>query len=166
MVIIGPGLGSADDLGGFVKGFLQGRGGPVVADADALNALDGPESLVREGETVITPHAGEFFRLTGRVASYQEAVALADSTGVTVLLKGAPTFVMGTERWVVNSGGPRTVHHRHRGRAGRHDRSLPGPPGWKVPPRPDQGLTGTGGPRPTCSAPEPSPQTSSSINSP
>ena len=106
VVIVGPGLGSADDLGGFVKGFLQGCDGPVVADADALNALDGPESLVREGETVITPHAGEFFRLTGRVASYQEAVALADSTGVTVLLKGAPTFVMGTERWVVNSGGP------------------------------------------------------------
>ena len=106
VVIIGPGLGSAADLGGFVSGFLEGCGGPVVADADALNALDGPRGLVREGETVITPHTGEFSRLTGGVASYQEAASLAASSGVTVLLKGAPTFVMGSERWVVNSGGP------------------------------------------------------------
>ncbi len=106
VVIIGPGLGSADDLGGFVRGVLRGWNGPMVADADALNALDGPEDLVREGETIITPHAGEFFRLTGRTAAYQEAMRLAENSGVTVLLKGAPTFVMGAQRWVVNSGGP------------------------------------------------------------
>ncbi|MDE0169708.1 MAG: NAD(P)H-hydrate dehydratase [bacterium] len=106
VVIIGPGLGTATELRGFVGGLLQGCDGPLVADADALNALDGPEDLRREGETVITPHTGEFSRLTGRVASYREAVRLADTTGVTVLLKGAPTFVMGAERWVVNSGGP------------------------------------------------------------
>ena len=106
VVIIGPGMGSGPDLGAFVTGFLAGWSGPVVADADALNALDGPEDLMRKGETVITPHAGEFYRLAGRTASYQEAIRLADDTGVTVLLKGAPTFVMGTERWVVNSGGP------------------------------------------------------------
>ena len=106
VVIIGPGLGSSGDLGGFVRGVLQGCDGPVVADADALNALDGPQDLGREGETVITPHTGEFSRLAGRSASYQGAVRLAEATGATVLLKGAPTFVMGTERWVVNSGGP------------------------------------------------------------
>ena len=106
VVVIGPGMGSAPDLGSFVTGFLRGCEGPVVADADALNALDGPAGLAGRGETVITPHTGEFFRLTGRTASYQEAARLADDTGITVLLKGAPTFVMGTGRWVVNSGGP------------------------------------------------------------
>ncbi len=106
VVIIGPGLGSHRDPGALVTGFLRSYNRPVVADADALNALDGPEDLQREGETVITPHSGEFFRLTGRNASYDEAVRLADSTGVTVLLKGSPTFVMGKQRWMVNSGGP------------------------------------------------------------
>ena len=106
VVIIGPGLGTATGLGGFVTGFLQGWNGPVVADADALNALDGPGRLVRDGETVITPHTGEFSRLTGRTASYREAARLAEQTGVTVLLKGGPTFVMGHERWLVDSGGP------------------------------------------------------------
>ena len=79
-------------------------------DADGLNALSGrPESLRRTaGGTVITPHAAEFTRLSGRTASYQEAARLAQDLGVTVLLKGSPTFVMGPpeERWAVASGGP------------------------------------------------------------
>ena len=106
VVIIGPGLGTAADLGGFVTGFLRGRDGRVVADADALNALDSPGRLIRKGETVITPHTGEFSRLAGRTATYREASRLAEQTGVTVLLKGGPTFVMGEERWLVNAGGP------------------------------------------------------------
>ena len=106
VVVIGPGLGAAAGVGGFVKGVLAGLDGPVVADADALNALEGPAELVRTGETIITPHTGEFSRLTGRTACYREAVRLADATGVTVLLKGGPTFIMGEQRWAVNSGGP------------------------------------------------------------
>ncbi|MYB46110.1 MAG: NAD(P)H-hydrate dehydratase [Acidimicrobiia bacterium] len=105
LVIIGPGLGSSPDLGPFVTGILRGWQGPVVADADALNALGDPGGLARSGDTVITPHAGEFQRLTGRAATYQEAARLAGDTGATVLLKGAPTFVMGADRWLVNSGG-------------------------------------------------------------
>lgn len=106
VVIVGPGLGVHRDLRAFVTGFLRSHDGPVVADADALNALDGPKDLLREGQTVITPHSGEFLRLTGRNASYREAVKLAERAGATVLLKGSPTFVMGKRRWVVNSGGP------------------------------------------------------------
>ncbi|MDE0376661.1 MAG: NAD(P)H-hydrate dehydratase [bacterium] len=105
VVIIGPGLGSSPDLGPFVSGLLRGWQGPVAADADALNALGDPGGLARPGDTVITPHAGEFRRLTGRAATYQEAARLAEDTGATVLLKGAPTFVMGADRWLVNSGG-------------------------------------------------------------
>jgi len=106
LVIIGPGLGSSPDLRPFVTGLLRGWQGPVVADADALNALGDAGELARPGDTVITPHAGEFQRLTGRAATYQEAARLAADTGATVLLKGGPTFVMGADRWLVDSGGP------------------------------------------------------------
>lgn len=106
LVIIGPGLGLSPDLGAFVTGLLHGWRGPLVADADALNALGDPEELARQGETVITPHMGEFQRVSGRAATYQEAARLAGDTGASVLLKGAPTFVMGAEQWLVNSGGP------------------------------------------------------------
>ncbi len=105
VTIIGPGLGNAADVEGFARGLLQTWNGPVVADADALNALGGPSDLTRKGETVITPHTAEFFRLTGREACYPEAIRLSEDAGITVLLKGSPTFVMGKERWVVNSGG-------------------------------------------------------------
>jgi len=106
LAVIGPGLGSSTDLPGFVNGFLQAWSGPVVADADALNALDSPTGLIRNGKTVVTPHTGEFQRLTGWPGSYETASRLAHETGVTVLLKGAPTFVIGEKRWVVDTGGP------------------------------------------------------------
>jgi NAD(P)H-hydrate repair Nnr-like enzyme with NAD(P)H-hydrate dehydratase domain len=53
----------------------------------------------------VTPHAGEFERLTGGPAGPRPAQALAQKSGAVVLLKGSPTFVMGEERWVVTSGG-------------------------------------------------------------
>lgn len=102
VVVVGPGMGG--EVGGVVTGLLEAVGGRVLADADALNALDGPAALDRTGSTIITPHAGEFQRLTGEPASYPAATEIS---GPTVLLKGSPTFVVsGTDRWAVTSGGP------------------------------------------------------------
>ena len=56
--------------------------------------------------TVITPHHGEFRRLTGEEPGWEQAAAFAAGTGAVVLLKGAPTFVAGHEGWAVTSGGP------------------------------------------------------------
>lgn len=110
VLALGMGMGTGPGAGAFVRAVLAGREGPLLVDADGLNALAGrPESLRRAaGGTVITPHAAEFTRLTGRPASYQEAARSAQDLGATVLLKGAPTFVMGPpeERWAVASGGP------------------------------------------------------------
>ena len=44
--------------------------------------------------------------MTGETASYQTAAELPDKAGVVVVLKGNPTFVLGTDAWVVRSGGP------------------------------------------------------------
>ena len=105
VLVVGPGLGP--DRSGFVSGLLEGRAGRLLVDADALNALDGPGLLAnRTGPTVITPHAGEFERLTGEKADYRAAVELPDAAGLVVVLKGNPTFVLGSERWVVSTGGP------------------------------------------------------------
>lgn len=104
IVLIGPGLGPS--VGSFVQDVLDGTKQRVLVDADALNALDGVESLRRGGETIITPHAGEFARLTGNDASHRSAADLARASSATVLLKGGPTFVMGgAQRWVVTTGG-------------------------------------------------------------
>lgn len=110
VLALGMGMGAEPGAAAFMQAVLAGREGPLLVDADGLNALAGrPESLRRAGGgTVITPHAAEFTRLSGRAATYQEAARLAQELGVTVLLKGAPSFVMGpaAERWAVASGGP------------------------------------------------------------
>jgi ADP-dependent NAD(P)H-hydrate dehydratase / NAD(P)H-hydrate epimerase len=105
-MVLGPGLGPVDPV--FVEGLLAGWNGPLILDADGINALDGLAALAeRSSPTVITPHAGEFARLTGEDASYGAAERVADKTGTVVLLKGAPTFVTtGAETWAVTSGGP------------------------------------------------------------
>ena len=105
VMVIGPGLGPG--VGPFVRAVLSGFAGRILVDADALNVLDHPSELQRAGATVITPHAGEFTRLTSRSATYGEAASLASETGATVLLKGGPTFVVDSDRrWVITSGGP------------------------------------------------------------
>jgi NAD(P)H-hydrate epimerase len=112
VLAVGPGLGL--DTGSLVPELLERWSGPVVLDADGLNALDGPGVLrSRTGQTVITPHAGEFRRLTGTSPGYLEAAELAGDTGAIVVLKGSPTYVMcgpaggsaGPDRWAVTTGG-------------------------------------------------------------
>ena len=104
VLIVGPGLGPGQ--GDFVAGILKGRAGPVLLDADAINALDSTAPLADRSEpTVITPHAGEFERITGSKAEYAAAAELARETGTVVLLKGAVTFVGGEDLWAVTSGG-------------------------------------------------------------
>jgi hydroxyethylthiazole kinase-like uncharacterized protein yjeF len=69
---------------------------PAVLDAGALNYLNGLDLGER---IVITPHAGEAARLLGVARAQVEAARLdsvrrlADSLGVTVLLKGSTTLV-------------------------------------------------------------------------
>jgi NAD(P)H-hydrate epimerase len=104
VLAIGPGLGPVN--GEFVESLVARWEGAVVLDADGLNALGGTEALTRDGDTVVTPHGGEFLRLTGLEPSPAAAMELARDRDVIVLLKGNPTFVVdGDETWVVASGG-------------------------------------------------------------
>ncbi len=104
VMILGPGIG---DVGPeFVVELLAAHAGRVLLDADGINALDGTAALAaRRHGTMITPHGGEFERLTGEAPGHVAAASLADHAGIVVLLKGSPTFVLGEERWVVNRGG-------------------------------------------------------------
>lgn len=110
VLVIGPGLGT--ERADLVGKILSTWEGPMVVDADALAAI-APARLVGDkatrhiSRTVITPHAGEFERLTGQAPSYQGARELGKGIGATVLLKGNPTFVTdGGTPWLVNTGGP------------------------------------------------------------
>ncbi|MEK7252673.1 MAG: NAD(P)H-hydrate dehydratase [Actinomycetota bacterium] len=102
VLALGPGLGEGGK--GFVSALLAAWDRPLVLDADGIKSVTTTDLKRRTAPTVITPHAGEFTRLTGEPASPAAAASLAAATGAVVILKGSPTFVMGAERWVVVSG--------------------------------------------------------------
>ena len=66
-VLIGPGLGKSQGVTELVTGVLQEFQGPLVLDADGINAIAMHKDILRgrNGVTVLTPHAGEFARLGG-----------------------------------------------------------------------------------------------------
>jgi len=97
----GPGLGRSPGLARLVGWLYEHLPLPAVFDADALNALaEQPEVLERHAAPrILTPHPGEFQRLTGgekpllRQQSELAATELAARCQIVVVLKGHRTFV-------------------------------------------------------------------------
>ncbi len=100
-VILGPGLTTNEETALFLAEILPLISSPAVIDADALNIIAQRPSLFHRLKVpfVITPHPGEFSRLTGYTpadANNQRIDLTADyarSLGGVVVLKGAPTIV-------------------------------------------------------------------------
>lgn len=113
---IGPGLSAQEETAGFVRDLVRASPVPAVVDADGLNAFAGrPGDLVdRKSDVVLTPHVGEFGRLTGVSAHELEsdrlthARALAATTNAITLLKGSRSLIASPDGTVrVNpTGGP------------------------------------------------------------
>jgi hydroxyethylthiazole kinase-like uncharacterized protein yjeF len=104
VLVIGPGLGG--EGGDVVKHALAGERA-MVLDADGLGRVDVETLASAGGPVVVTPHAGEFRRLTGQAPSLEAVHGLAARTGAVVVLKGNPTFVSdGSLTQIVRSGGP------------------------------------------------------------
>jgi len=95
---IGPGLGLSDAFGTIVNGVLAGSDLPAVADAGALFHLAKRLGDYRTRPLVLTPHAGEFARLSGQgmIAPGQRLArlrAFVSEHGITTLLKGRTTVI-------------------------------------------------------------------------
>ena len=103
-LLVGPGLGRTDATRQFVHGLIETVDAPLVLDADGLNALadlDADWTVHADPSWILTPHAGEFRRLTeadvdleDRVRTVQEH---ARRWNVVLLLKGQPSIVAGPE---------------------------------------------------------------------
>jgi len=108
----GPGLGRSPHVTQLVRDLYTSVPLPLVVDADGLNALaEQPGGLARAGgPRIITPHPGEFRRLSGtaeRDAAGQQACAqeLARTHQITVVLKGHRTLITDGGRSVRNTTG-------------------------------------------------------------
>ena len=124
-VAIGPGLGRSHHSDTIVAELFETHSGMLIVDADGLNALSVSDIWKRMvnreislhgspnlGPRILTPHPGEWERLSGTSASDREAQKesaehLAVQTKCTILLKGHETFLTnGIESYVNATGNP------------------------------------------------------------
>jgi ADP-dependent NAD(P)H-hydrate dehydratase / NAD(P)H-hydrate epimerase len=102
-LLIGPGLGAGAAGRERVEQWLKAWTGPVVLDADALNAFAGDEAalgdLLDGRPAIVTPHPLEFARLIGvdvdtvLAERFEIGARLARALHAVVLLKGVPTVI-------------------------------------------------------------------------
>jgi NAD(P)H-hydrate epimerase len=110
---IGPGWGQSEDLRQLAAELYASVAVPMVVDADALNALSQqPQTLGRHaGPRIVTPHPGEFARLTGNsiaeVQGRREVAAreFAARHNIVLVLKGHRSVVTDGAQTVINSTG-------------------------------------------------------------
>ena len=113
-IAVGPGLGRSAETTALVHWLYKTAKQPVVIDADGLNALaEKPDELAgKAGPRILTPHPGEFARLSGtspdsRDVQIAAARKLAFEKQVIVLLKGNRTFITnGSDEALNQTGNP------------------------------------------------------------
>lgn len=92
--VIGPGLGQGERAERLVLRLLRELDCPVILDADGLNIVSRHIDVLdeRAGETILTPHDGEFARLSGCELPIRDRLGaardFAQAHRCTLVLKG------------------------------------------------------------------------------
>ncbi|MFC4245445.1 NAD(P)H-hydrate dehydratase [Natribaculum luteum] len=107
VVILGPGLGTAEETLEAARDFLDSYTGPAVVDADALSIVPEVET---EATLVCTPNRTELVAMGGPEtdvlrAATDEIEALAADLGHVVLAKGVDDVITDGERTRINRAG-------------------------------------------------------------
>ncbi len=112
-VVVGPGLGTHRETMEAVKKLLRNAvelRKPVLVDADALEVIKELSATGKEN-IVLTPHDGEFQRLTGKKPPVdlkkrvETVMKAAEKLRVTILLKGYVDVISNGRRFKVNFTG-------------------------------------------------------------
>jgi NAD(P)H-hydrate epimerase len=96
-VLIGPGLGDAQDTLDAVRAFVERCDRPMVIDADGLKAVRG----MRLHDAVLTPHHGEFASLDDGSG----IGSMSEKMDATILLKGREDMICHGKRCRINRTG-------------------------------------------------------------
>lgn len=95
-IVVGPGLGEMDkNFGDGLGQLISETQVPMVIDADGLNFLS-KQKLKTHSMHVLTPHPGEFARMTPEISKMdreEAAWAFVNESDSVLLLKGARTIV-------------------------------------------------------------------------
>ena len=122
VVAVGPGLGQSKKANALIRSLLKEFRGSMVMDADALNCLSTLQqdpNIIKKikdlpKKPVLTPHLGEFSRLTHYAKMEIEknrvdlAAEFSKKWNVILVLKGSGTVIAepGGEIWINPTGNP------------------------------------------------------------
>ena len=111
-LVLGPGLGQGEDIKVLIRDILTQYKGPIVLDADGINAIDDHRILSnRSGITIITPHPGELARLIDEdIKEIQEhrifySKYTSNKYNVIIVLKGNETIIIDDDMIYKNTTG-------------------------------------------------------------
>ncbi|MCL2819229.1 MAG: NAD(P)H-hydrate dehydratase [Oscillospiraceae bacterium] len=110
--LIGPGLGTSDDISELVQSIVRNTNTPIVLDADGLNAIAKDPGILNQATCpiVLTPHPGEFVRLGGNFTGdrLKSACDFAHKYDCILVLKGHRTIIALPNgiAYVNTTGGP------------------------------------------------------------
>ena len=113
-IAFGMGMGVSENVYKTLEFIIKNYTGNLVIDADGLNALSrfGKDILKdKRCKIVLTPHVGEFARLTGKDKEtiisnpVSEARSFAKEFGVVLVLKSAVTIITDGEEVYINTNG-------------------------------------------------------------
>lgn len=102
VVVIGCGMSQHPETGELIRQVIAEAEKPLIVDADGLNALASDMSILKKRKSknvILTPHFGEFSRLTGlpsetiETKKFDLAAEFALEYNVTLILKGGPTLI-------------------------------------------------------------------------
>jgi ADP-dependent NAD(P)H-hydrate dehydratase len=114
VIAVGPGLGQSPDSRKLLQFLIAESDKPLVIDADGLNALVGQTELLTQSKKpiVLTPHPGEFARLSGLPITTVQAERIVRTAAfanlaetLVVVLKGTGSVVSDGKRYYVNTTG-------------------------------------------------------------
>lgn len=102
-IVVGPGMGRTQRTRRAVIDILDNFYGPVIVDADAIRALSLDRDIellrTRRGQTIFTPHIGEFAAFAGLTTAevlkdpIGKLKEMVDRTNSCIILKGACTYL-------------------------------------------------------------------------
>jgi len=106
VIVVGPGLSRFGESMEIVRKLVVDAKKPFVIDADGINAFEGHLKVLSKlkAEAVLTPHPGEFARLTGTTPQAVNAdrigagVKFVQKYGVNLLLKGARSILFTSDK--------------------------------------------------------------------
>ena len=109
--VIGPGLGDDRQTEAAVAEVIRALQIPIVIDADALVAVKKDPKLIKGKKAILTPHRGEFEKLSGIRPSQdpgtrsKQVAKVAKKFGATLLVKGVIDTISDGERTTLNRTG-------------------------------------------------------------